>query len=125
MADYQSEGAKLAEDIKSKAEREARDILTDARAQEERLKRAADVKADEIRNQAHSQDREFYTFLQKLEAYQRMLGETKDVLLLSSKHEIFDLLLKPPKSTSPYPTSPAVRSAPEKNGGVPIKEGGQ
>ena len=33
-ADYHSEGAKLAEDIKSVAEREAKDILTEARSRE-------------------------------------------------------------------------------------------
>jgi membrane protease subunit HflC len=97
VADYQSEGAKLAADIRSKAEREARDTLTEARAREQRLRREAEIKADEIRNQAHAQDREFYAFLQKLEAYQRMLGDAKDVLLLSSKNELFDLLLKPPR----------------------------
>jgi membrane protease subunit HflC len=98
VADYQSEGTKLAEDIRSAAEREARDLLTDARTEEQRVRKEAEVKADEIRNQAHARDREFYTFLQKLETYPRILGETKDVLLLSARHEIFDLLLKPPRS---------------------------
>jgi membrane protease subunit HflC len=124
VADYESEGLKLAEDIKSAAEREARDILTEARSQEERLKRGADVKADEIRNQAHSKDREFYTFLQKLDAYQRMLSESKDVLLLSSKNPIFDLLLNPPKAKDSPATAPAARATPAKNS-EPAKEGGQ
>jgi membrane protease subunit HflC len=129
VADYQSEGMKLAEDIKSAADREARDILTDARSQEERLKRGADIKADEIRNQAHNKDREFYTFLQKLEAYQRILGDTRDVLLLSSKNPIFDLLLNPPRSSNSS-AAPEVRVVPGKNGGLiaprePAKEGGQ
>jgi membrane protease subunit HflC len=130
VADYQSQGLKLAEDIKSAADREARDILTEARSREERLKREADVKADDIRNQAHARDREFYTFLQKLEAYQRMLGESKDVLLLSSKNEVFDMLLKPPQSKGPSPNGPAVQTVPQKGNGTsvpkgPVKEGGQ
>lgn len=120
VADYQSEGAKLAEDIRSAAERAARDTLTDARSQEQRLRKEADVKADEIRNQAHSKDREFYAFLQKLESYQRMLGETKDVLLLSSKHEIFDLLLKPPKSNGTAPASAGSLAGP-----APTREPGK
>jgi membrane protease subunit HflC len=121
VADYQSEGAKLAEDIKSVAEREARDLLTEARSQEQRLRREAEVKADEIRNQAHARDREFYAFLQKLEAYQRLLGDSKDVLLLSSKHELFDLLLKPPRPTGTTPNgtlaTPALPPGPGKGGG--------
>ena len=97
VADYQSEGARRAADVASAAEREARTVLADARAEEVRVKKQADVDADAIRNQAHSRDREFYAFLQKLEAYQRILGDTRDVLLLSGKHELFDLLLKPPR----------------------------
>ena len=57
----------------------------------------ADAMADRIRNEAHAQDREFYAFLQKLKSYQQMLGDTRDVLLLSGKHPLFDLLLSPPK----------------------------
>jgi len=95
--EYRTEGMKLASDIRSLAEREAKDIDTEARSRAERLRKEADIKADEIRNQAQSQDRDFYVFLQKLQAYQKILGETRDVLLLSSKHPLFDLLLKPPK----------------------------
>jgi membrane protease subunit HflC len=95
-ADYQSEGAQLAEDIKSQAEYEARMILADARATEQRLKGEADARADQIRNQAQSKDVGFYTFLRKLDEYQRILGDKKTVLLLSSHRDIFDLLFKPP-----------------------------
>lgn len=122
VADYQSEGAKLAEDIKSQAEREARDILTDARSQEQRLRKEAEARADGIRNEAHSQDREFYAFLQKLEAYQKILGDARDVLLLSSKHELFDLLLKPPRPAASVPARSVVTPASQLNNG---KAGGQ
>jgi membrane protease subunit HflC len=117
VADYQSEGAKLAADIRSRAEREARDTLTAARSEEQRLRRGAEIQADEIRNQAHAKDREFYAFLQKLEAYQRMLGDTRDVLLLSGRHEMFDLLMKPPRPSGP----PSLASPAAPNG----KTGGQ
>jgi len=95
-ADYRSEGEQLAEDIKSQADYEARTILADARATEQRLKGEADAKADQIRNQALSKDVGFYTFLRKLDEYQRILGDKKTVLLLSSHRDIFDLLFKPP-----------------------------
>ena len=55
------------------------------------------AEADALRNEAHALDPEFYAFLQKIKTYQRVLSETRDVLLLSSRHELFDLLLKPPK----------------------------
>jgi membrane protease subunit HflC len=98
VADYNSDAERRAEDIMSAARREASDINTSALAEQERLQKQADVKADEIRNQAHRQDPEFYAFVQKLKAYQTILGQTKDVLLLSTRHELFDMLLKPPRA---------------------------
>jgi len=121
-ADYKSEGERRAADIRSAAEREAKDLLTDAQARALRLRKDADARADAIRNEAHNKDRDFYTFLQKLETYQQILGNSKDVLLLSSKHEIFDLLLKPPRSSNSSPSGTGAGAAMSKQ---PGKSGGQ
>jgi len=110
VADYQGQGALLASKIKSEAELEARNILTDAKAAEQLVKGKADAEADRIRNMAHSQDPDFYAFLKKLEEYQRILGDNKSVLLLSSHRDLFDLLFKPPK--------------PEKESGIRGQESG-
>ena len=96
--EYRTEGMKLASDIRSLAEREAKDIDTEARSRSERLRKEAEIKADEIRNQTQSQDRDFYVFLQKLQAYQKILGETRDVLLLSSKHRAVRFTLEASES---------------------------
>ncbi len=132
VADYQSEGKQRAEEIRNTANREARDIRTNARSKEERLKREADIKADEIRNQAHARDPEFYTFLQKLEAYQRILSASKDILLLSTRNELFDTFLKPPRprGNGTMPAPPAVQAPSAKPPAPvaprePVKEGGQ
>jgi modulator of FtsH protease HflC len=98
VADYQSEGDRLARDILSAAERDATKTIAEAKAEKQRIEGESDAQADAIRNQAHAQDREFYLFLQKLKGYQAMLSETRDLLLISSKHEWFDLLLSPPKT---------------------------
>jgi modulator of FtsH protease HflC len=97
VADYESEGRKRAADILSAADKEARNNESEAKAKKQLLESQADVEADRIRNEAHAQDREFYTFLQKLKAYQTLLSDTRDVLLLSTKNPLFDLLLNPPK----------------------------
>jgi membrane protease subunit HflC len=99
VAEYQSEGAQLAENIKSEARRDAAVMIADARAQEQRLKGQAEAEADRIRNAAHAKDPEFYAFLKKLEEYQRILGDNKTVLLLSSHRDLFDLLFNPPRPT--------------------------
>jgi membrane protease subunit HflC len=121
-AEYQGEGAQLAEDIKSEAQYQADTILADAHAAEQRQKGEADAAADQIRNQAQSKDVAFYTFLRKLDEYQRILGDKKTVLLLSSHRDIFDLLFKPPSPENgaaiPRPTPATVTSKkPAKSGG--------
>lgn len=99
VTDYQSEGNREYTRIVSEARRDAAKTVAEAKAKRQRVEGEADAEADGIRNEAHSKDREFYTFLQKLAAYKAMLSESRDVLLLSSKNEFFDLLLNPPKST--------------------------
>jgi len=96
VADYQSEGNREYTRIVSEARRDAAKTVAEAKAKRQRIEGEADAEADAIRNDAHSKDREFYAFLQKLAAYKAMLAETRDVLLLSAKNELFDLLLKPP-----------------------------
>lgn len=107
VAEYQSKGLQLSEEIKSQAELEARTILADARANEQRTKAQADADADRMRNQAHARDPQFYAFLRKLDEYQRILGDNKTLLLLSSHRELFDLLFKPPTPSSVPPTKAA------------------
>src|SRR5262245_4696612 len=97
VADYQSEGARLADDIRSDAERKAQELLADARAEEQRIKSEGERDAERIRNEAQGKDAEFYAFLRKLEEYQRILGDNKTMLLLSSHGELFDVLFKPPR----------------------------
>jgi membrane protease subunit HflC len=98
VADYESDGRKKAADIASAAEKEARTIEAEARAKKQLIEGKADVDADRIRNEAHARDPAFYAFLQKLKTYQTLLSETRDVLLLSSRHPLFDMLLEPPKN---------------------------
>lgn len=99
VADYQSEGNREYTRIVSEARRDAAKTVAEAKAKRQRIEGEADAEADAIRNDAHSKDRDFYLFLQKLAAYKAMLSETRDLLLLSSKNEMFDMLLNPPKPT--------------------------
>jgi membrane protease subunit HflC len=95
-ADYQSEGEKLAADIRSTAEREVIQIKADAEGRAIELRGEADAEADRLRNEAQRADPKFYAFLKKLEDYQRILGDNKSMLLLSTHRELFDLLYDPP-----------------------------
>jgi membrane protease subunit HflC len=119
VAEYQSKGNQLAENIKNEAKRDASFLLTDARAREQEFKGRADAEADRIRNAAHAQDPEFYAFLKKLEAYQRILGDGKTVLLLAGHRELFDLLFSPPRPGATKPPAGTVTSQPAAAKGGP------
>jgi membrane protease subunit HflC len=96
-ADYESEGRKRAADITTDADRVARTIEADARARKTVIEGEANAEAARIRAAAYAQDREFYLFLESLRSFQGILGNTRDVLLLSTKHPLLKPLAGPPK----------------------------
>jgi membrane protease subunit HflC len=96
VADYESEARKRAADITTDAERAARTLEADARARKTVVEGQANAEAGRIRSSAYAQDREFYVFLEKLRSFQAMLADTRDVLLLSTKHPLFDVFRGPP-----------------------------
>jgi membrane protease subunit HflC len=100
-ADYESEGAKLAADIRSAADREVAQMKADAEARAIELRGEADAEADRIRNQAQRADPRFYALLRKLEDYQKILGDGKSTLLLSTHRGMFDTLFDPPAADRP------------------------
>jgi membrane protease subunit HflC len=99
VADYRSKGEQEAADIKSAGERRVAELKSAADAEAIRLRGQADAEADRIRNEAASKDPQFYAFLRKLEEYQRILGDNKTMLLLSTHREMFDTLFQPPMSS--------------------------
>jgi membrane protease subunit HflC len=101
VADYRSEGERQAADIKSTSERRVAELKSTADAEAIRLRGQADAEADRIRNEAAAQDPQFYAFLRKLEDYQRILGDNKTMLLLSTHRELFDTLFQPPAPAKP------------------------
>jgi membrane protease subunit HflC len=96
VADYQSEGERLAANIRSQSEREVSDMKAAAEARAIAIRGQANAEADRIRNLAQAKDPQFYSFLRKLEEYQRILGDNKTTLLLSTHRNMFDLLFNPP-----------------------------
>lgn len=103
VADYESEGRRRAAAITTDAYATARKIEDDASARKTVIEGEAKAEAARIRGAAYAQDREFGLFLEKLQAFQAMIAETRDVLLISTKHPLFDLLRGP---TTPAPNPP-------------------
>lgn len=96
VADYESEGRQRAAKITTDAYAVAKTTEDDAAAQKTRIEGEAKAEAARIRGAAYAQDREFGQFLDKLQAFNAMVADTRDVLLLSTKHPLFDLLRGPP-----------------------------
>lgn len=96
--DYLSEGDRLAARIRSDAEREVAEMKADAEARAIELRGQAEAEGDRIRNETQRLDPSFYSMLRKLDDYQRILGDGKSTLLLSTHRELFDLLYAPPSA---------------------------
>jgi membrane protease subunit HflC len=109
-ADYRSEGERLASDIKSASDRKVSEMKADADAEAIRQRGLAEGEADTIRNQAAARDPQFYSFLKKLEEYQRILGDNKTMLLLSTHRGMFDTLMDPPGTNGPPPVKTPIAS---------------
>lgn len=101
VADYDSDGRKRAAAISTDASAAARKVEDDAAARKTVIEGEAKAEAARIRGAAYAQDREFGLFLEKLQAFQAMVAETRDVLLLSTKHPLFELLRGPPMPMKP------------------------
>src|SRR5207253_8204226 len=106
--------------IDTEAKETARQMLAKAHFDEVKVKGEADAEAMRIRNEAHSQDPEFYAFLKKMEKLQSILGDNKTVLLLSTSRPLFEGLFQPPRpQVDPKKSdNPAdKKAAPDKKGG--------
>ena len=101
VADYESEGRRRAAEITAEADRAARTIEADAREQKTVTEAKVNAEANRIRAAAYSQDREFYLFLENLRAFQAIIADTRDVLLLSTKHPLLKPLAGPPVPPKP------------------------
>jgi len=100
-AEYMSQGEQEAAKIRSDGEKIASEIRSGAEAEAIKIRAQAESEADRLRNQAFKSDPDFYGFLRKLEEYGKILGDNKTTLFLSTKRDLFDLLLNPPNPGRP------------------------
>jgi membrane protease subunit HflC len=94
---YKSEGERMAGDITSASNKRIARLKSHADSEALKMRGKADANADKIRSDAQKQDPAFYAFLKKLDAYKRILGDNKSLLLLSTDRKIFDLFNDPPE----------------------------
>jgi membrane protease subunit HflC len=80
---YRSEGQEKAVVIRAEADRQAAEILAGAEVQAAQIRATAEGNAARIYAQAHAKDPEFYRFMRRLEAYERMLDKDTTLVMQS------------------------------------------
>ncbi|MCE9532932.1 MAG: hypothetical protein K8T89_17680 [Planctomycetes bacterium] len=101
----ETEGSQLYTKIVEDAKYEASKIEKRAATEKRIIEGRADLEAGEIRLQADTIDTNFATFWRKIKTFQASMMKSNDVLLLSGKHPLFDLLLRPPGEEKKRPST--------------------
>ncbi len=91
-ADERARGAEAARRITAAAEREAVQIVSNARRQSEIIKGQADAEANSIFAKAYTKDPEFFDFYRSLKAYEGSLRNQNTSILLSPSSDFFRYL---------------------------------
>lgn len=89
-SEARAQGQELAQQIRSKAERERTILLAEADKRAQIIRGQGDEKAIEIYANAYNKDKDFYSFTRSLEAYRKSLQGDGTTLLLSPDSEFFD-----------------------------------
>lgn len=84
-----SEGQEEAKGIRAAAEREREQILAEAYREAQSLRGAGDAKAAEIYAGAYGKNPDFFNFYRSLNAYRGAFGSGQDVLVLEPDSEFF------------------------------------
>jgi membrane protease subunit HflC len=89
---YRSEGEETALKVRAEADRMKTTILSQAYNNASKIIGGADAEATSIYGLAYAVDPEFYRFMRTLEAYNRILPNERNVLIMSSDSELFRYL---------------------------------
>lgn len=95
---YRAEGEEAARNIRAEADKERQIILATAEQQAEILRGEGDAQAARIYAEAYSKDADFYGFLRRMDAYERIIPEGT-TLILGNESELFKYLEGPNAAT--------------------------
>jgi len=87
--EFRSRGDEMAQEIKSKADKEKTIILAEARKKAQILRGDGDATVTQISAQAYGQDAEFFDFYQSLQAYEKGLASDTTTYILSPNNAFF------------------------------------
>ncbi len=87
--ELRSLGRERSERIRADADRQVRVLVANAEREAAEIRGEGDARAIEIYASAYNKDREFYSFLRSLEAYDASFGTDNDVMLMDTGSEFF------------------------------------
>lgn len=87
--EFRSRGDEMAQEIKSKADKEKTIILAEARKKSQILRGEGDAIVTEISAKAYGNDPEFFDFYQSLQAYEKGLASDNTTYILSPGNTFF------------------------------------
>jgi modulator of FtsH protease HflC len=93
--ELRAQGAEIGQRIRSRADRERRVLIADARRQADIFRGEGDAEATRIFGEAYGQDSSFYQFYRSMEAYRQALADGKTNLVISPDSEFFRYFMNP------------------------------
>ncbi len=93
-AEFRAQGEELAQEIKSKADRDRTVLIAEAQKTSQIEKGMGDEEAIKIYAEAFNKDPEFYNFYRSMEAYRASLANSETTLVLSPNNEFLKYLEK-------------------------------
>jgi len=94
-SELRAEGDSAAKRIRAEADRERMEIISDAQRDALASKGAADAEASDIYARAYRSNPEFFAFYRSMQAYERSLGKSNGVLVLSPDSAFFRYMKDP------------------------------
>lgn len=88
-AEFRGQGKEIAQDIKSRADKERTVTLAEAEKQAQIIRGQGDEAAIKIYADAFERDPEFYAFYRSMEAYRATLGDENTTMILSPDNDFF------------------------------------
>jgi membrane protease subunit HflC len=89
---YIAEGEEIAQQIRAEADRTSRILLAEAKKEATVIKGQAEAQAMKIYGESYQKNREFYSFIRSLEAYEEIFNE-KTVVVLDEKSPILETFI--------------------------------
>ena len=124
---YRADGDRLAQNIRNKADEEFAPAWPRPTSSRYGKKRSAMPRTNDVLNEAHQHDKEFYDFLKSMETLANIFSDNRVLLLMSAKRPFFDRFFNPPRlgPDRPANVAPANPGTPAGTNAPPGTKGGK